>query len=139
VSDAVQAARVRASVCMRAQGIDIPDLRPGGGRLLNALRILASYPQAKVQAAEKACASEIKQAFPNLANVTPAQQALRRRQAIAFAQCMRAHGIAFPDPITALADPAAYLRAVTSIDTSSPAYKAAAPSCRAEALKAGGG
>jgi len=105
--------------------------------LLNAVRVLAGYPQAKVQAAEAACASELKQAFPNLANVTPAQQAQRRREAIVFARCMRAHGIPFPDPTTAPANPSAYLKALTSIDTSSPAYKAAAPRCRGEALKAG--
>jgi hypothetical protein len=104
-------------VCILAQGINIPDLTPGGGRLVNALRILASYPPAKVQAAEQACAGVIKQAFPNLANLTPAQVAQRRRQAIAFAQCMRARGIPFPDP----GNPAAVLKAVTSIDTNSPA------------------
>jgi hypothetical protein len=138
VSDAVQAARVKASVCLRAHGIDVPDLTPGGGRLAQALRVIAGYPPAKIQAAEQSCASEIKQAFPNLANVTPAQQAQRRREATVFAQCMRAHGINFPDPSTALSDPSAYLKAVTSINTSSPAYKAVAPGCRTEALKAGG-
>jgi hypothetical protein len=120
---------------MRAQGINIPDLTPGGGRLVNALRVLAGYSPTKVQAADKACAGVLKQAFPNLADLTPAQVAQRRRQAIAFAQCMRARGIAFPDP----GNPAAVLKAVASIDTNSPAYLAAAPVCRAEALKAGAG
>ncbi len=125
---------------MRAHGIDIPDqdLTPGGGRLLTALRIIAGYPQAQVQAAERACMSEIRQAFPSLTSLTPAQQAQRRQEAIVFAQCMRAHGIAFPDPTSALANPAAYLKAVTAIDRSSPSYKAAAPGCRAEAIKAAG-
>jgi hypothetical protein len=134
----VQAARVKASVCLRAHGINIPDLTAGGGALLNAAKIIASYPQAKVQAAEQACSSEIKQAFPNLANVTPAERAQRLKEATVFAQCMRAHGINFPDPTTAAANPQAYLKAVTSIDTSSPAYKANAPACRTEALKVGG-
>jgi hypothetical protein len=129
---------VKASVCLRAHGIDVPDLTPGAGRLVNALRIIASYPQPKVQAAEQACASEIKQAFPNLANVTPAERAQRLKEGTVFAQCMGAHGINFPDPATAQANPQAYLKAVTSIDTNSPAYKAVAPGCRAQALKAGG-
>jgi hypothetical protein len=122
-------------VCLRAHGIDVPDLTAGGGRLLNAAKIIASYPAAKVQAAEQACAGEIKRAFPNLANVTPAQQEQRLKEATVFAQCMRAHGINFPDPTTAQANPQAYLKAVTAIDTSSPSYKAASPGCRAQALK----
>jgi len=130
---------VKASVCLRAHGINIPDLTAGGGRLLNAARIIASYPQAKVQAAEQTCASEIKQAFPNLANVTPAEQEQRLKEATVFAQCVGAHGINFPDPTTAQANPQAYLKAVSSIDTSSPAYKAAAPSCRSQALKVASG
>jgi len=113
----------------------VPDLTAGGGRLLNAVKIIASYPAAKVQAAEQACAGEIKQAFPNLANVTPAQQEQRLKEATVFAQCMRAHGINFPDPTTAAANPQAYLKAVTSIDTTSPGYKAASPDCRTQALK----
>lgn len=125
-------------MCLRAHGINVPDLTAGGGRLLNAARIIASYPVAKVQAAEQACASEIKQAFPNLANITPAEREQRLKQASVFAQCMRAHGINFPDPSSAAADPQAYLKAVSAIDTNSPAYTANAPACRAQALKVGG-
>ena len=126
-------------MCLRAHGINVPDLTAGGGRLLNAVKIIASYPQAKVQAAEQACASELKQAFPNLANVTPAEQAQRLKEATVFAQCMRAHGINFPDPTTAAANPQAYLKAVSAINTSSPAYKSTAPSCRSQALKVASG
>ncbi len=52
--------------------------------------------------------------------------------------CLRAHGINFPDPSSAAADPQAYLKAVTSIDTGSPGYRANAPACRTQALKVGG-
>ncbi|MGO9899258.1 MAG: hypothetical protein ACLP0J_06125 [Solirubrobacteraceae bacterium] len=41
---AVQNARIEAAKCMRAQGINIPDLTPGGGRIAAVLRIIASYP-----------------------------------------------------------------------------------------------
>jgi hypothetical protein len=137
-ADAVARARVHAANCIRAQGIDIPDLTPGSGRILNALRILNSYPQAKVQAALKACATPIKQAFPDIASLTPQQLAQRRQEATDFAACMRSHGIAFPDPSTATSNPSGFLNALRSIDINSPAYKAAAPSCRAQALKDAG-
>jgi hypothetical protein len=136
-SDAVQAARVKASVCLRGQGINIPDLTPGGGRLVQVAKIIAGYPASKVQAAEKACGAELKQAFPNLFNLSSAQVAQRRQQALAFAQCLRSHGINFPDPTSAAANPAAYIQALTAL-SNNPAYKAAAPGCRTQALKAGG-
>jgi len=137
----VQRARVQAAQCFRGHGIDIPDFTPGAGRIRNVLRIIASYPTAKVQAVIQACMASVRQAFPNAlgTNLSPGQLAQRRQQALAFAQCMRAHGIAYPDPTASAANPAAALKALNSLDTSNPAFRAASTSCRAEALKAGGG
>jgi hypothetical protein len=137
-SDALQAARVKATVCLRSQGINIPDLTPGGGRLVQATKIIAGYPPARVQAAEKVCQSELKQAFPNLFNLSSAQIAQRRQQALAFAQCLRSHGIYFPDPTSVTSNPAAYIQTLTAL-SNTPAYEAAAPGCRTQALKASGG
>lgn len=123
---------------MRSQGINIPDPTNNPGQILQILRTLGSYPSDKVQAAENACASSIRQAFPNLASSTPAQQALRRRQGILFAECMRQHGIAFPDPSALASDPSAYFRALGSLDTGSPAFKTATNTCRASVLGASG-
>ncbi len=136
----VAQARIQAAQCFRAHGIDIPDFTPGGGRIRAVARIIAGYPAAKVQSVTQACASSIRQAFPNLtgANLSSAQLAQRRREGVAFAQCMRARGVAFPDPTSATSNPSAYLGAITSLNTSSPAYRTAAAACRAEALKAGG-
>jgi hypothetical protein len=124
---------------MRTQGIDIPDPSPGTGALRSALLALAGYPQAKVQAAEKACSAEILKAFPNLASLTPAETSKRIQEASAFATCMRSHGIDFPDPTSFASNPSAYLRAVSAIDLSSPAVKAAGTTCRAVVLKDLGG
>ncbi|MGO9903631.1 MAG: hypothetical protein ACLP0J_29090 [Solirubrobacteraceae bacterium] len=137
---AVQDARLEAAKCMRAQGINIPDLTPGGGRIVAVLRIIASYPTVKVQSAEKACYSSLRQAFPNAfgTDLTPAQLAERRQQGVVFAECMRSHGINYPDPTTAAANPAAAVSQINSLDTSSPAFKAAGTTCKAEALKASG-
>lgn len=132
-------ARVAAARCMRAQGIDVPDPGASPGSVLSVLRALSSYPQVKVQAAEAACASAIHQAFPNATNLTPAQRAQRLQQAVAFAACMRSHGIAFPDPSTAASNPAGFYQALQALNTNSPAVQAAGKTCRARTLGATGG
>ncbi len=135
----LQKARVQAAVCMRAQGIDVPDPSSAPGSLLRIVRILASYPTNKVQAAEKACASQIRQAFPNAANLTPAQRAQRLHEARAYAACMRSHGINFPDPPSATGNASAYLAQISALDTTAPSFKAASTTCRAQVLKGVGG
>jgi hypothetical protein len=136
---AVASARLQAAKCLRAQGLDIPDFTPGNGRIRAVLRIIAGYSIVKVQAAEKACYSTLRQAFPNAfgTNLTPEQISERKHDALVFADCMRARGIDFPDPTAAAADPAAALNAINSLDTSSPALKEAAKACQAVALKSG--
>ncbi len=137
---AVTQARLQAAKCFRAHGINIPDFTPGGGRVRAVLRTIAGYPTAKVQSVTQACMGPLRQAFPNAlgTNLTSSQLAQRRHAALAFAQCMRSHGISFPDPTTAAANPAAALNAINSLNTSSPAFQAASSICRAEALKAAG-
>jgi hypothetical protein len=137
--DAIEQARVKAASCMRSQGINIPDIGVGGGQILQVLRIIATYPQTKVQAAMQACAPEIRQAFPNATSLSPAQRSQRRQEAIVFAQCMRAHGINFPEPTAEASNLAAYLDAVSALDLNSPAFKSAAVTCRGQALRAAGG
>ncbi|MBV9838401.1 MAG: hypothetical protein JO156_09785 [Solirubrobacterales bacterium] len=139
VSDAVQAARVKAASCVRAQGIDIPDPSPRSGSIRAIYRILGSYPDAKVQSALKACAGQIRQAFPAAAALSPAQQAQRSRALVVFSQCMRARGIDYPDPGTAGSDPAGFYRALGSLPTNTPAYRTLATACRARALQVVGG
>ncbi len=96
---------------------------------------MGAHTPHKVQAAETGCAGEIHQAFPNLTALSPAQRAKRLRQAILFAECMRSHGINFPDPTTAASNPSGYAQALTSLDTGSPAFKSAAKMCSASTLK----
>jgi hypothetical protein len=132
-------ARVEAAVCMRAQGIDVPDPSTAPGSPLRIVRILASYPTNKVQAAEQACASQIRQAFPNLTNLTPAQRAQRVQEARAYAACMRSHGISFPDPPSVYGNASAYLAQISALDTSAPSFKSASTTCRAQVLKRAGG
>jgi hypothetical protein len=49
---------------------------------------------------------------------------------------MRSHGIPYPDPSTATSNLSAYISALSALDVNSPAYKAAVPACRTQALKA---
>jgi hypothetical protein len=130
-SPAVAAARVRAASCMRSQGIDIPSVTGGQGQLTSVLRKLGSYPAAKVRTALRACAADVRAAFPGALNFTPAQRAQRLRSGGSFASCMRTRGIAFPTPATAAGNPSAYFRALGSLRVNSPAYRAAASACRA--------
>jgi hypothetical protein len=132
------AARVAAARCMRAQGINIPDPGIGAVSVLNTLRVLATYPKAKVQAAETACAGLIQKAFPNVTNLTPAQRAQRLQEGVAFSECMRSHGINFPDPRAAASNLSGYIQALQSLDLQSPALKAAAKTCRARTLHLAG-
>jgi hypothetical protein len=138
-SAALNAARVNAAKCMRSQGIDIPDPSGLTGAARNLLSILSKYPTSKLQSAEKACAAQIKQAFPNATSLSPAQRAKRLQEAQAFSTCMRSHGIPFPDPASLASDPLGFYRALAALNTNSPAVKADATTCRAQALKDAGG
>ncbi len=92
-----------------------------------------------MQAAIKACNSQIRQAFPNATGLSPEQQAKARRAGLVFSQCMRAAGLNFPDPSTAGSNPAGYYGALGALPVGSPAFKTATANCRAQALKAVGG
>jgi hypothetical protein len=88
---------VKYSQCMREHGIkNFPDPQPDGGMLLKAgpgTGIDPDSPQFK--AAQRACAKyQPKQGVKfDRAKAQQMQQA-----ALEFAQCMRRHGIDFPDP-----------------------------------------
>jgi len=85
------------SRCMRAHGIsDFPDPSSHGGIALNGGPGSDLNPSSPLyQAANNAC----KPLLPPQKALSPAQQAAARAQALAYARCMRAHGISdFPDP-----------------------------------------
>ena len=85
------------SRCMRAHGIsDFPDPSSQGGIALNGGPGSDLNPSSPLfKAANNAC----KPLLPPQKALSPAQQAAARAQALAYARCMRAHGISdFPDP-----------------------------------------
>jgi hypothetical protein len=80
------------SSCMRSHGMpNFPD--PNAQGVITGSGFDPGSPQ--FQKAQQSCAKYL----PNGGTPTPAQQALMRRQALAFSACMRSHGLPdFPDP-----------------------------------------
>jgi hypothetical protein len=134
---------VGLSRCMRAHGLtNFPDpsAGPGGEGFNGIIRgadgglivdgITFSGPAA--DAAQKACARFLEPSGP------PPQPTRRQKErALAFARCMRAHGVpSFPDPnFTAAAGKAT---SPTAVDPNSPAFKHAAEACGGNARRLAG-
>jgi hypothetical protein len=85
------AAAVAYSTCMRRQGVpQYPDPNASGD---SHIGIPKNSPQFK--AAERTC----RKLLPNGGEPTPQEQAQYLQQALAYAACMRGHGVPkFPDP-----------------------------------------
>lgn len=127
---------------MRAHGVDVPDSVATGaaGARAAAVTLLQKYSTTELQNAIGACRANLVAAFPQL-NLTPAQLAQRRQQALAFVRCMRSHGVDLPDPTTSGLG-LGFARALSSIDTNSPTFKAANTACasfRPQRAAGGGG
>jgi hypothetical protein len=76
--------------CMREQGIEVDD--PQGGRF--TLKVDRANAE-KFEAAQEKCRKQVPGAFQE-----PSEEEKQRMQeaALAFARCMRAHGVDVPDP-----------------------------------------
>ena len=124
-------ARLKLAKCVREQGIDVPDPSAAGGppgALAALVRNLAQkYGLTKLNDAIQRCRRYVDQAFPRLAQ-TPAALAQRQREALAFARCLRAHGIDVPDP-QANGIATGLIKALNGVDQSSPAFKSAVQVC----------
>ena len=90
-----QTAQLKFARCMRQHGVDVSDPGSAGGNS----DFNAGAGGASVQQAQQACAKFLRGAAPTGAQSSGAdtgqQQAL-----LAFARCMRRHGVDFPDPTT---------------------------------------
>jgi hypothetical protein len=87
---------LKFSQCMRAHGVpNFPDPNGQGVTEIGPNSGIDAQ-SATFQSAAQACRSELRGTAPQL---SPAQQAKARREALAFSACMRKHGIPdFPDP-----------------------------------------
>jgi hypothetical protein len=86
-----QEAALEFARCMREHGVDVPDPTANGGIDLNA----RPGDSAKVEKAQQACQPILENAAPKLSEE---QQSAMQDAALAFARCMRKHGIDLPDP-----------------------------------------
>jgi hypothetical protein len=117
------------SRCMRSHGVgNYPD--PDSNNVMRTAGIDKNSPTYK--AAARACRSLAPTAPP------PAMQAQLQAQMLAFAKCMRSHGVsAFPDP--QIENGALQLKVNPGqIDPNSPIVKAAIEACRSKFVGKGG-
>ncbi len=88
---ASEQAGLKFARCMREHGVNVPD--PGTRGEIN-IRVTPGT-KAKTDAAQRACSHYLR----GLArNASPAQMQRAQDAALAYARCMRSHGVDFPDP-----------------------------------------
>jgi hypothetical protein len=87
-----QDAALEFAQCMREQGVDMPD--PGANGELQLQ--VGPGDKDKVAKAQKKCEPLLENARPRLSEE---QQSVMQDALLAFAKCMREHGIDFPDPV----------------------------------------
>jgi hypothetical protein len=131
----LHAAALQVAVCMRGEGFDMPDPTFGsdGTPVFNedpASRGNAAYEQARA-----ICRKPFNDAW--IASGQPNTKAQSTQNLLAFAQCLRAHGVNVPDP------GANGSWALSKELTNSPAWEAANKACgdtlRASASQQGSG
>ncbi len=91
----VEQAALRHAECMRKQGIDVPDPKPGEGGIILSDPSSGGDPGAHQLAAKK-CEKYLRNLPPP--KLSDEQKTAMRDGALNHARCMRRHGIAFPDP-----------------------------------------
>jgi hypothetical protein len=110
--------------CMRQHGINVPDPKPGGGIEIKGSGGPggAKPDDLKFKAAQQACNKYL----PNGGQPTkPNPQ--EQQQMLAFARCMRQHGINIPDPSP---NGGIEMRGVPGVNPDSPTFQAAQQACQ---------
>jgi hypothetical protein len=126
--DAQEAALAFAE-CMREHGIDMPDPQfdsSGGG---GAVRIgIEGVPGDDFEKAQEECGGLLGQAAGSFTPPDPEEQARFEEAMLAYAECMREHGVDFPDPQVN----GGMVRIGTGIDPEDPDFTEADEACRDE-------
>jgi hypothetical protein len=123
--------RVAYSACMRTHGVpNFPDPDSNGRIVIssgvgpNGQRTGIDNTTPQFKAAQSAC----QKLLPNGGRPTAAQQAQNQQAMLAFARCMRSHGVPnFPDP---KADGELTMGSRSGVDPDTPQFKAAQGACR---------
>jgi hypothetical protein len=115
--------------CMRENGVDIPDPQPGqSGFALGADAAGNIDPNdPAVQAAREKCLPELRGAIPEGERPDSSEV---EDDLLAYARCMRDHGIDFPDPQVSESAGATEILAPEGVDTNSPAFESASEACQ---------
>lgn len=131
-------AQLEFAECMRGHGVDMPDPKPGqrgmtfgttrsgsGGEDKASVGINPDDPTTKK--ALEACESKM----PDVgAEISPEQEEKFKEAALAFAECMREHGVDMPDPRFAGKGKVSIQIKKGGLDPNSPAFKAAQEACQ---------
>jgi hypothetical protein len=126
ISTQVGAAGVRYTACMRSHGVPgfpDPDAR---GELTIVVSSTLNPSSPRFQRAEAGC----QRLVPAGKGLSPARQLQLKTRLLAFAACMRAHGVpGYPDPTFSNGGVSQGLSR-RDVDSSSPAFKAAQTTCQ---------
>jgi hypothetical protein len=125
--------------CMREHGVDMPDPtfdENGGSTMAIGVEGENMPDQATMEAAQEACEpimEDVIAAGPQ--DMDPEEVAKRQEEALAFAKCMRDHGVDFPDPQF---EGGGRMTQSMTADPSDPNFQAAQEACATE-FSGGGG
>ncbi len=132
-----EASSVRFAKCLREHGIEASTSGSGGPGVLVKGNARAGGPQ-QMEAAQKACARY----QPNGGKApkrSPAEQAQFADEALAFARCMRAHGIDVPNPEVSGGHVSIRIHGGPGTGPESPKFQAAQKACQGLMPKPPGG
>jgi hypothetical protein len=118
--------------CMRAHGVDMPDpqINGDGQGTFTAGVAGDGDNKAKLDEAQKACQSYLDKVKSNAPPMDPAKLEAEKQKLLDFAQCMRDHGIDFPDPqISSDGGGLSVQMGGPGLDPDSPAFKDANDAC----------
>ena len=119
--------------CMRQHGVDVPDPRPGEGGFVmvgpapgSAAADLGGAPPAGFEEAEKACRHHLDGLIQDGGGqIDPKEQ----DRALAFARCMREHGVNMPDPDFSSGGGVRIQIGSNGVDPGSPTFQEAQKAC----------
>jgi hypothetical protein len=130
-----QQAMLDFAKCMREHGIDMPDPQFDGNGDGSFTVGAAGAPadKSKLDAAQAACQSYLDKVKSNAPPPDPAKIEAEKQKLLDFAQCMRDHGIDFPDPqISTDGGGLQVQMGGPGLDPNSPGFKEANDACAAQ-------
>ncbi len=130
-----QQAMLDFAQCMREHGIDMPDpqFNEDGRGVFTAGAEGEPADKNKLDEAQKACQSYLDKVKSNAGPVDPARLEEEKQRLLDFAQCMRDHGIDFPDPqISSDGGGIQVQMGGPGVDADSPGFKEANDACAAQ-------